>query len=231
MDTDKPFRVCDLPLSARPRERLQQLGSDKLSDVELLAILIGKGVRGEPVFKVAERLLAKFGSLKAIANASVEELHQTKGIGLAKSSQIKAGLELGNRVAGDFGTGTAPLIKTSDDVAKLLKAKLRDCKKEYFVAVLLDTRHRLIKTVDISIGSLDASIVHPREVFKEAISASAGAVIFAHNHPSGDPTPSDDDIKISKRLVEVGKLVDIAVLDHIIIGGNKRRSLKEEKII
>jgi len=227
----KSFRIRDWPVSARPRERLQQHGAEHLSDIELLAVIMGRGVKGEPVMTIAERLLNQYGNLKVIANASVEELSQTKGIGLAKATQIKSALELGRRADNPLNIKVQPIIKTPEDVEKLLKDKLRDKKKEYFTLIMLDSRNHLIRDIDISVGSLNASIVHPREVFKEAISASAAAVIFAHNHPSGDPSPSTDDIKLTTRLVEVGKLVDIEVLDHIIIGEKECLSMKEEKLI
>lgn len=227
----KSFTIRDWPVSARPRERLQQHGAEYLSDIELLAVIMGRGVKDEPVMAIAERLINEFGNLKTIANASVEELSHIKGIGLAKATQIKAALELGRRIDRQFETKGQPVIKTPEDVEKLLKGKLRDKKKEYFTLIMLDSRNHLIRDINISVGSLNASIVHPREVFKEAISASAAAVIFVHNHPSGDPSPSADDIKLTKRLIEVGKLVDIDVLDHIIIGEEKCLSLKEMKII
>lgn len=227
----KPFRVRDWPASARPRERLQRFGSEVLSDIELLAIIIARGTEGENVMDLSKRLLEQFGNLNAITNLSVEELSKFKGIGLAKATQIKAALELGRRADRQITATARPVIKTPDDVAGILKRRLGDKKKEYFTILALDSRHNLIRDIDISIGSLNASIVHPREVFKEAISASAASVILVHNHPSGDPTPSDDDIRLTKRLVEVGKLVDIEVLDHIIIGAGRVVSMKEEKLV
>ncbi|MEK7309541.1 MAG: DNA repair protein RadC [Planctomycetota bacterium] len=229
---EESFKIRDLPASARPRERLQELGAGKLSDIELLAVIIGKGVKGEPVLRVAEQLLNKFKDLRAIANASVEELSKLKGIGLAKATQIKAGLELGIRVSKQSALRMEkPIIKKPSDVQALLQGELRDKEKECFVLVMLDTRSRLIKYKEISAGSLDASIVHPREVFKEAISASAASVILAHNHPSGNPEPSDDDIRLTKRLIEAGKIIDINVLDHIIIGAGEPFSMKGNKLI
>jgi DNA repair protein RadC len=180
------------------------------------------------VMVTAQRLLSQFGNLKGIANASVEELSQVRGIGLAKAAQIKAAFELSNRLGGYPEAGEKPIVKTPEDIANLVSGRLRDKKKEHFLELLLDTRNQVIKVAEISIGSLDASIVHPREVFKEAISASASAVIFVHNHPSGDPTASEDDIRLTKRLVEAGEIVGIDVLDHIIIGDKKFLSLKRE---
>jgi DNA repair protein RadC len=229
----KSFRIRDWPLSARPRERLQELGSGALSDIELLAVIMGRGVKGGNVLDIAQDLLDKFRCLKDIANASVEELCEIRGIGLAKATQIKAGLELGIRVGKQSILGTdRPRILHATDVVNLLGGKLRNMKKESFILLALDTRSHLIKEIEVSRGSLNASIVHPREVFKDAISASAASVILVHNHPSGDSNPSDDDIKLTKRLVEVGKLVDIEVLDHIIIGGETEPySMKRNKLI
>ena len=224
----KSFTIHDLPISERPRERLQKLGVEALSAQEILAVILGRGIAGESVMVTTQRLLSRFGNLKGIASASLEELSQVKGIGLAKAAQIKAAFELANRLEGYTGAGEKSIVKTPEDVAGLVKARLKGKKKEYFLALLLDTRNHLIKIAEISIGSLDSSIVHPREVFKEAISASAAAVIFVHNHPSGDPTASDDDIGINKRLAEAGDIVGIDVLDHIIIGDKKYLSLKRE---
>ncbi len=151
-----------------------------------------------------------------------------KGIGIAKASQIKAAFELANRLEDYSAAGDKPLVKTPDDVAAVVRSRLRGKKKEHFLALLLDTRSQLIKVSEISIGSLDTSIVHPREVFKEAISASAASVIFAHNHPSGDPEASEDDIELTKRLAKAGEIVGIDVLDHIIIGDKNYLSLKRQ---
>ena len=224
----KSFTIHDLPISERPRERLQKLGVDALSAQEILALILGRGIAGESVVVTAQRLLSQFGNLKGMANASVEELSQVKGIGLAKASQIKAAFELANRLEGYAEAGDKPLVKTPEEVVNLVRSRLKGKKKEYFLALLLNTRNQLIKVSEISVGSLDSSVVHPREVFKEAISASAASVIFAHNHPSGDPTASEDDIELTKRLAEVGQIMGIDVLDHIIIGDKNYLSLKRE---
>ena len=208
---------------------MQKLGVNALSAHEILALILGRGIAGKSVILTTQRLLGQFGNLKGIANASVEELSQVKGIGLAKASQIKAAFELANRLAGPE-IGDKPLVKTPEEVINLVKGRLKGKKKEYFLALLLDTRNQLIKVAEISIGSLDTSIVHPREVFREAISASAASVIFAHNHPSGDPTASEDDIKLTKRLAGAGGIIGIDVLDHIIIGDKNYLSLKREAL-
>ncbi|MFC2001522.1 DNA repair protein RadC [Chloroflexota bacterium] len=220
--------IHDLPVSERPRERLQKFGAEALSAQEILALILGRGISGESVMVTAQRLLSRFGSLKGIAGASLEEMAKIKGIGVAKASQIKGAFELANRLESYSESAVKPLVKTPEDVAGLVQGRLKGKKKEYFLALLLDTRNQLIKVAEISIGSLDSSIVHPREVFKEAVSASAASVIFTHNHPSGDTTASEDDIKLTQRLAEAGEIMGIDVLDHIIIGDKKYLSLKRE---
>ena len=224
----KSFTIHDLPISERPRERLQKFGVEALSAQEILALILGRGIAGESVMVTAQRLLSQFSNLKGIAGASVEELSQVKGIGVAKASQIKAAFELANRLEDYLETGSKPLVKTPDDVVTLVGSRLKGKKKEHFLALLLNTRNQLIKVSEISVGSLDTSIVHPREAFKEAIAASAASVIFVHNHPSGDPEASEDDIKLTKRLAEAGEIVGIDVLDHIIISDKKYLSLKRK---
>lgn len=224
----KSFTIHDLPVSERPRERLQKFGVEALSAQEILALILGRGIAGESVMVTAQRLLSQFGSLKGVAGASLEELSQVRGIGLAKASQIKAAFELANRLEGYPETARKPLVRNPDEVVNLVKVRLKGKKKEHFLAILLDTRGQLIKISEISVGSLEASIVHPREVFKEAISASAASIIFVHNHPSGDPTASEDDISLTKRLAEAGEIVGIEVLDHIILGDKKYLSLKSK---
>ncbi len=220
--------IHDLPPADRPRERLQRLGVEALSAQEILAVLLGRGIAGESVMITAQRLLSQFGGLKGIAGASLEELSKVRGIGPAKACQIKAAVELSRRTDGHGDPTDKTTIKTPEDVYNLTQGKLKGKKKEYFLAALLDTRNHLIRLAEISVGSLDGSIVHPREVFKEAISASASSVIFVHNHPSGDTEASVDDIRLTKRLSEVGELVGISVLDHVIIGGKNYLSMKRQ---
>jgi len=225
------FTVHDLPLSERPRERLAKLGSEALSSQEILALILGRGIKGESVIITAQKLLSKFGNLKNLASASIEELTQIKGIGPAKAAQIKATFELSKRLENYPIETSKTIVKSPEDVVKTARILLKGKKKEHFLVICLDTRNHLIKTSTVSIGSLDCSIVHPREVFKDAISSSAASVIFIHNHPSGDPTPSEDDIKMTKRLIEAGEIIGIEVLDHIIICDSEHLSMKAKNLV
>jgi len=222
----KSFTIHDLPPPERPRERLLKLGAESLSAQEILALILGRGIKGESVMVTAQRLLSQFGNLKGVASASVQELSKVRGIGIAKATQLRAAFELGKRLDDSPDSKGRVVIKTPEDVLGQVKSRLKDKKKEYFISLLLDTRNQQIGIPTISIGSLDSSIVHPREVFKEALSASAASVIFVHNHPSGDPRPSEDDIKMTKRLVEAGEILGIEVLDHIIVSDEAHISMK-----
>ena len=227
----RSFTVRDLPKAERPRERLLRLGPDALSSQEILAIIISRGTAGKSVMNIVQVLISKFGNLKRIAEASIEELCEIDGIGPAKACQIKAAFEFGKRIDGYPEDEKTIEIKTTQDVLKVVGNKLKDKKKEYFLLLALNSRNQLIKTSDISMGSLDATVVHPREVFKEAIASLAASVICVHNHPSGNPEPSDDDLNLTKRLVQAGNLLGIEVLDHIIIGGQGHYSLKSHNLI
>ena len=225
------FTIHDLPLGERPRERLLKLGAEALSAQEILAVILGRGTKGESVMMTSQKLASRFGNLKGIANASVEELIQTSGIGPAKAAQIKAALELSRRLEADASEKPRAILKSPEDVAAEVRSQLKGKKKEHFLVLCLDTRNRLIDCKLVSMGSLDTSVVHPREVFKEAISSCAASVIFAHNHPSGDPEPSKEDVELTRRLVKAGEIVGIDVLDHIIVCDEGFISLKARNLL
>jgi DNA repair protein RadC len=230
MIKEPSFTVRDLPKPERPRERLQKFGPEALSAQELLALVIGRGIPQKSVMNIAQELLARFGNIKAISQATIEELSQIKGIGLAKAAQIKACFELGKREELEPELKNFD-IKNPEAVVKAIRASIKDKAKEHFKLILLNPRNKIIGISTISIGTLNASLVHPREVFKDAIMHSAASVVLAHNHPSGDPEPSEDDLKITKKLVESGKILGIEVLDHIIIAKNGFKSLANEGLI
>ena len=223
--------VRDLPSSERPRERLMRLGAEAVSEQELLACILGRGIAGESVLVSARRLLAAFGTLRGIGDASVEQLAAVHGIGPAKAVQLKAAVELARRVAIASTNGRRTVVDSVEGAAALLRPHLLDKPKEHVVALLLDNRHQLIRLAPIAVGSLSASLVHPRELFHEAISARAAAVIVAHNHPSGDPEPSEHDVALTKRLARAGELLGIELLDHLIVGARQTISLKAQGVI
>lgn len=225
----KSFTIHDLPKEERPRERLVKFGEQALSAQELLQLILGRGIAGESVVITAQKLLSQFGSLQKLAEASIEELSSIKGIGLAKASQIKAVFEIGRRLSTQTTPYKSKELTNPEKVYRLIKSKLKDYHKEHFYIIPIDSRNWSI--AEVSVGSLNASIVHPREVFAEAIKNRAASVIFVHNHPSGDPEPSEDDLAITKRLVEAGKILGIEVADHIIIVKTGFISFKEKKLL
>jgi DNA repair protein RadC len=222
--------IRELPSNERPRERLQHYGASVLSTAELLAIQLRIGSQERSALGLAELLLSQFEGLRGVANASIEQLSKVKGIGPVKAVEIAAAFELGRRYAA-LSEEAKPVIRSPEDVANLLMPELRDVKKEHLKSILLDSKNRVLRITTVSIGILDSSLVHPREVFKEAILASSASLIVAHNHPSGDPTPSVEDKRITERLAECGQLLGIELLDHIILGDNRWISLKERGIL
>jgi DNA repair protein RadC len=219
--------IRDFPQSERPRERLITDGPESLSNQELLAIILRTGTKDESVLQLANRLLKKFEGLRMLKDATVEEITSIKGIGLAKAVQIIASLELGRRIS-RLQYDDRYVIRSPEDAAKYVMEDMRFLTQEHFVSVYLNTKNQVIHKKTVFIGSLNASIVHPREVYKEALKRSAASIICIHNHPSGDPTPSREDIEVTKRLAECGKIIGIELLDHLIIGEQKYVSLKEK---
>jgi len=218
-------RIKDMAAQDRPRERLVLAGADALSNAELIAILLRTGLKGYSAIHIAQQLLAKFGTLDGLARAPLEELRQVKGVGRDKAVTLKAAFTLARKMAAEM-RAEAPLLDTPERIADLLREESRQQEVEQFRVVLLNTRRRLIGLETISQGTLDTLLVHPREVFKRAIAANASAVVLAHNHPSGDPTPSEADIKVTRDLIRAGQLLKIEVLDHVIIG---RRTVERQK--
>ncbi len=209
--------IRDLPTNEKPRERLVALGADALKNSELIAILLRTGLKGISAIQVAEQLLQKFSCLDNLSRATIPELRQTKGVGRDKAIALKSAFTLAKRMAMEMHQDL-PVLDTPERIADLLREENRAYEVEHFQVVLLNTRRKLIRIEKISQGTLDTILVHPREVFKLAISANAAAVVLAHNHPSGDPSPSEADIKVTRDLIRAGQLLKIEVLDHVIIG-------------
>ena len=214
---DAVLRIKDMPNQERPRERLVERGADALKDSELIAILLRTGMKGQSAIQIGEQILKKFGSFESLASAPLDDIRQIKGVGRDKAIALKAAFTLAKRMAASL-RHESPVLDNPDRIADLLREENRGLDIETFQVVLLNTRKRLIRVEKISSGTLDTLLVHPREVFKRAISASAACVVLAHNHPSGDPTPSEADIKVTRDLIRAGQLLKIEVLDHIILG-------------
>ncbi len=222
-------KIKNWPEGERPAERLIKHGPESLSDAQLLAIILRTGGK-KGVLNLALELLNNFNCLRNIDSASISDLSAIKGIGTAKTAQIKAAFELGKRLMGE-SSESSPIFSSSLNVYSYFAPRFKSLKKEVFISILLDAKNRMIKEKEydkVSEGTLTKSIIHPREAFREAIRESAASVIFIHNHPSGDPSPSNDDIAVTERLKKAGEIVGIAVIDHIIIGDGKYISLKEK---
>ncbi|MEW5988661.1 MAG: DNA repair protein RadC [Chloroflexota bacterium] len=216
----------DMPAGDRPRERLAQVGARAMSTAELLAIGLRTGVNGENVLRLAERLLAQFQGLSGLARATIAELTAVKGIGQAKAIEIKAALELGRRLMASTPE-ERPRVTSPAEAANLLMSEMALLEQEHLRLVLLDTRNNVLGTPTLYVGSLNTSVVRIGEIFREAIRVNAAALIVAHNHPSGDPAPSPEDVNVTRQIVKAGRLLDVDVLDHLVIGRQRYVSLKE----
>lgn len=221
-------RLSDMPVDERPRERLARLGASALANRELLALLLGTGDRRASALDVADRLLV--AGLRGLGGRSVAGLEAEGGVGIAKATRVLAAIELGARLASE-GAPDAPLFRRAEDIARYLLPRYAARPVETFGILVLDVRHRLKKETVISVGCLTASLVHPREVFQEAVVSRAAALVLFHNHPSGDPEPSAEDLALTRRLASSGTLLGIEILDHLVLGAGRFVSFKERGIL
>lgn len=222
----KSFTIHDLPKEERPRERLINFGEQALSASELLQLILGRGIAGESVAITAQKLLSHFGSLQELSEASIEELSSIKGIGQAKAAQIKAVFEISRRIYTHAPSYKSKELANPEKVFKFMRSRIKDYSKEHFFMIALNSRNWSMN--EVSIGTLDSSLVHPREVFSEAIKNKAASVIFVHNHPSGDTEPSEEDLVTTKKLIDSGKILGIKVIDHIIITKSSFLSIQNQ---
>jgi DNA repair protein RadC len=220
------YRITDLLETERPRERLAALGPQALSNAELIAILLRVGVPGENAVQVGQRLLQKFGGISGLHRAPFNELCNQHGIAEAKAAQIKAAIELGRRLTLE-SPEERPVINSPADAAALVQYEMSALEQEHLRVLLLDRRNRVLEVVEIYRGSVNSSQVRVGEIFKEAVRKNASGIVVIHNHPSGDPTPSPDDVAVTRAIVQAGKLLDVDVLDHLVIGQGRWVSLKE----
>jgi len=230
MKEDKKFTVKELPFDDRPREKLLLRGAQSLSDAELVAILLRTGKKGKSVIEIARDLISSEGNLAMLATKTVDSLQKISGIGKDKAATIAAAFELSRRILSQPKWFSNRKITSPQDVAEIFIPILRDDNKEKFIVVCLNSANKIIKHETISVGNLNSSVVHPREIFKVAIDNSSASIILIHNHPSGNPEPSNEDIRITKKIVETGKIMDIPVFDHLIIAGETYASFVEKRL-
>jgi len=219
-------RIHDLPEHERPRERFVKNGAENASKVDLIAILLRTGLKGMSALHVAEQILQRFRNLDGLSRASLEELCEIKGVGPDKAVTLKAAFTLARQMVNEL-RNDAPLVDTPDRVADLVREQLRHAARETFLAVLLNTRRRLIKIEELSNGTLDTILVHARDVFRAAILTHAACVVIVHNHPSGDPTPSESDVRVTRDLIRAGQLLKIELIDHVILGRSTLERTKD----
>lgn len=223
--------IKEMPTEERPRERLARLGPEALKDAELIAVILRTGTNKVSVLTLAEKLLTEFGNLRRLAQATVEEITtRVKGVGKVKAIELKAALELGKRLA-HYTKAPSQKIKSPSDVVDLLMTTYKDYETEHFTCIFMNVRNEVIKIMEISKGGIDSAVVSPAEVFRHAVRMGACNIIVVHNHPSGDPEPSQADLDISNQLLEAGKIIGVQVLDHLILGDGKYVSLKERALI
>lgn len=227
--TSRRLTIKDLPPAERPRERLLSRGHAALSDAELLAILLRTGTSKETAVQLAERILVEFGGLQELPRRTADELTSLDGVGPAKAVTLLAAAELAVRLAARRRAEVP--VGSPADVAGLVMEEMRNYRREHFRVVMLDVKNRVLGVEEVSIGSLNTSLVHPREVFRPAVVKSCAGIILIHNHPSGDPTPSSEDLEVTRRLCEAGKLMGIEVLDHVVIGDGKFFSFREKGLL
>lgn len=231
------FNILKIPKNERPRERLLRYGPEALSIIELLAVIFGRGVKNESVIDISQKLISKFGSLEALSEATVQDLRLIRGLGDSKICQLKACFEIARRL-NFFKENTFSSKKyqkkkfiTPKDIYLQIRGKIKDFNKEHFLVVCLDNRNTIINVEIVSVGILNKNLVHPRETFETAIKNHSASIIVAHNHPTGDPTPSKDDILMTKKLIEAGRIIGIEVIDHLIITKSSYFSFAEKKIL
>ena len=231
MKEAKKLTVKDLPLDDRPREKLLLRGSQSLSDAELVAILLRTGKKGKSVLEIAREIISSEGNLAMLATRTVDSLQKVDGIGKDKAATLAAAFELSRRILSQSKWFSNRKITSPQDIAEIFIPILRDEIKEKFIVVCLNSANKVIKYETISVGNLNSSVVHPREIFKVAIDNSSASIILIHNHPSGNPEPSTEDIRITKKIVESGKVLDIPVFDHLIIAGETYTSFVEKRLV
>jgi len=223
----------DLPIDERPRERLEKYGVESLSLQELLSLIFGRGIKGESVLDLSQKIIGIYGSLDKLSQASIGELKVIRGLGLAKACQLKACFEIAKRLANEenLTKNKSIIIRTPKDIFPLLKEKINNFNKEHFIVTSLDSRNKIISMDIISIGTLNSSLIHPRETFEIAIKNHAAGIIICHNHPSDELKPSEDDLIVTNNLIRSGQLLGIEVADHLIISKESFFSFKEKKLI
>lgn len=231
MKENKKLTVKELPLDDRPREKLLLKGSQNLSDAELVAILLRTGKKGKSVLEIARELISTEGNLAMLASKTVDSLQKVSGIGKDKAATLVAAFEISRRILSQAKWFSNQKVTSPQEIANIFIPMLRDDTKERFIVVCLNSSNKIIKHETISIGNLNSSVVHPREIFKVAIDCSSASIILIHNHPSGNPEPSNEDIRITKKIVESGKILDIPVFDHLIIAGDTFTSFVEKRLI